>query len=976
MHPPLLSKHFLLYNDYIYGYDTSKETYNIQQNKFIRTLFIALLLLVVALFFIGYMKFSLIDRALETDGLVSHTYTVIAKTNQQERIITDIRIALQEYLLTKNTSRLKEIDNHLTAFDQHLTSLTLLAQDNLEQQQRLQEVRTTFNKLIEEAVQPLMHEELGNTVSLSLLEVYKTRSQELRTLLTSIEENMYALLVYHQETLSYWFGVDRILTFLGPVLILLIILFTSLYGLVWLKRYRRQQEQDQIKIAEARDRYLSVINSSNLGTWEWDISQDSITVNDTWAELLGYKKEELQPISLDTFKNLIIPEDFPKIKHLLDEHFAGNSEYFICDFCMKHKDGHLVSILGRGQVIRYDQNHKPLLMSGTHSDISERVAQQQALLRSEEESRRLFEAMTQGFAYCQILTDEKGIPNDYRILRVNDNFEIQTGLKNKQSIGKRITELIDTVEPYWFEYNGMVALTGEPRTFEAYNEGLGRLFRISSFSPEYGYFAMIIDDITQQKKNEALLLYEKTLFETTLLSVGDGVISTEANGNVQFMNKVAETFTGWQLSEAKGLIFSEVFKTLCGEDRHRCPNPVQLALEKKKTITLNEDTILIARDGFERFISVSAAPILDPKQQVSGVVLVFRDSTEQRKKQSEMLNLSITDALTTLPNRRFYDKAKQKLDDEPYYPLSLVLADVNGLKLTNDAFGHEAGDELLCKVSDVLKKTCRETDIVSRIGGDEFILLLPQTDALHAQTIVKRINAALKKEEIKGIHVSVSFGIAVKHEKDEPYEETFKIAEDAMYQDKLSLSQDFKKRVIHSLQQRLYSYDQSLKEHSEMVGNLCSLFAKELGFSVERVEEMRLAGIYHDLGKIALNPALYTKNFETLTQSEKAEFKRHSEIGYNILRSVGSYAVFAEAVLYHHEKWDGSGYPQGLKGEAIPLEAQVLSLCNYYADLTGPSLTRERVEKEEAVTSLLDRRNIHFNPELVVAFIDKVLKNA
>ncbi|NCC63191.1 MAG: diguanylate cyclase [Spirochaetia bacterium] len=922
------------------------------------------------------MKTSLANRVLKTDELISHTYTVITKTNLQERIITDIRIALQEYLLTKNTSHLKEIDNHILAFEQQLESLTLLAQDNLEQQQRLKEVRTTFNKLIEEAVQPLMHEELEDTVVLSLLEVYKTRSQELEASLNSIEKNIYALLVFHQETLNYWFGIDRILTILIPILIFLILLFFSIQVIVHLKRYRRQQEQDQRNIAETRDRYLSVINSSNLGTWEWDISQDSITVNDTWAELLGYTKEELEPVSLSTFKNLIEPENFDRVMHLLNEHFCGKSKFFLCDFRMKHKDGHWVWILGRGQVLRYDQNHKPLLMSGTHSDISERVAQQQALLRSEEESRRLFEAMTQGFAYCQILTDENGIPNDYRILRVNDNFEIQTGLKNKQSIGKRITELIDTVEPYWFEYNGKVALTGEPRTFEAYNKGLDRLFRISSFSPEYGYFAMIIDDITQQKKNEALLLYEKTLFETTLMSVGDGVISTEANGNVQFMNKVAETLTGWQFSEAKELHSSEVFKTLYGDERHQCPDPVQLALEEKKTITLDEDTILIARDGFERFISVSAAPILDTKQQVSGVVLVFRDSTDQRKKQSEMLNLSITDALTTLPNRRFYDKAKQKLDDEPYYPLSLVLADVNGLKLTNDAFGHKTGDELLCKVSEVLRKTCRESDIVSRIGGDEFILLLPQTDALHAQTIVKRINAALKKEEIKGIHVSVSFGIAVKHEKDEPYEETFKIAEDAMYQDKLTLSQDFKKRVICSLQQRLYSYDQSLKEHSEMVGNLCALFAKELGFSAERVEEMRLAGIYHDLGKIALNPAVYTKNFETLTQSEKAEFKRHSEIGYNILRSVGSYAVFAEAVLYHHEKWDGSGYPQGLKGEAIPLEAQILSLCNFYADLIGPSLIRTKITEEEAITLLLDRKNLFYKSEMVTIFIDKVLKNA
>ncbi|NCC65321.1 MAG: HD domain-containing protein, partial [Spirochaetia bacterium] len=143
-----------------------------------------------------------------------------------------------------------------------------------------------------------------------------------------------------------------------------------------------------------------------------------------------------------------------------------------------------------------------------------------------------------------------------------------------------------------------------------------------------------------------------------------------------------------------------------------------------------------------------------------------------------------------------------------------------------------------------------------------------------------------------------------------------------------------------------------------------------------RVEEMRLAGIYHDLGKIALNPAVYTNSLETLTPTEILEFKRHPEIGYNILRSVGAYAPFAEAVLHHHEMWDGSGYPQGLMKEDISLEAQILSLCNYYADLTGPSLTRTRISKEEAISSLLDCRNIYYKSEMVTIFIDKVLKNA
>jgi diguanylate cyclase (GGDEF)-like protein/PAS domain S-box-containing protein/putative nucleotidyltransferase with HDIG domain len=467
---------------------------------------------------------------------------------------------------------------------------------------------------------------------------------------------------------------------------------------------------------------------------------------------------------------------------------------------------------------------------------------------------------------------------------------------------------------------------------------------------------------------ENQLFYEKTLFETTLLSVGDGVISTDAEGNVQFMNKVAEQLTGWQADEAKGRAFEEVFKILSGRNRHPCPNPVKMVLETKEQVALDEDTILIARDGDERFINDSAAPILSASHNVTGVVLVFRDSTTQRIKQDEIRTLSVTDPLTTLPNRRYYEQAKEEMNKEPYYPLTLVLADVNGLKLTNDAFGHKAGDELLRRVSQVMRTTCRDEDIISRIGGDEFVLLLPQTDALHAQAIVKRINTALEKEKIRGIQLSVSFGYAVKDESEESYEDTFKVAEDVMYRNKLRESMTFKKQVINTLLSRLYEQEGGAEIHSKLVASLASTFAESLGYRKDEVENIRLAGLYHDLGKIAITPSLLSKPRNEFSRTQVMEWQRHAEIGYNILRSVGEYAPFAEAVLHHHEKWDGSGYPQSLKQEDIPEGAQILAIANTYADKL-PTLGRE-----DTLTFMQERSNTYFNPELLETFITKVVK--
>nr|WP_319473524.1 PAS domain S-box protein [uncultured Sphaerochaeta sp.] len=939
---------------------------------------IGLLLISVTLISIGYLKNRLTSQAVETNRIVTHTYKVITETNALKRTFQNIRINEHGYLLTGDRSYMERIGVSTYSFDQRLMKLGILLRDEEDQKERLEQLKTTFDTLINESVQPLLqyrHSILENTSFLvenqeilALFERSETISMSLEQILAEVENKEYALLELRQGEVERWSSIDQKVTFLGPVLVIIIAFLSGVRAINRLDTYQRQKERDQRELREARDRFESIIKGSNLGSWEWDLRDDTIKINDMWAKMLGYTKDELEPTTLNTFTRFVHPDDLGRSLHLLEEHRLGKSDFYSCDLRLQHKDGHWIWVLDRGQVLSRDEKGNALLMSGTHADITERVLQAEALEQSEEESRRLFEAMNQGFAYCQILLDKEGNPNDYLILRVNKNFETQTGLIPELSVGKRITELLPHVEPYWFTHNGEVALTGKSKTFEAFNSDLNRLFRISSFSPAYGYFAMIIDDITSQKQMEKQLYFEKTLFETTLLSVGDGVISTDAEGNVQFMNKVAEKLTGWQADEAKGRPFEEVFKILCGRDRHPCPNPVNQVLETKRQVELDEDTILIARDGDERFINDSAAPILSASQNVTGVVLVFRDSTTQRIKQDEIRTLSVTDPLTTLPNRRYYEQAKEELNEEPYYPLTLVLADVNGLKLTNDAFGHEAGDELLRKVSEIMRKTCRDDDIVSRIGGDEFVLLLPQTDALHAQAIVNRINKALEIEKIRGIQLSVSFGYAVKEKNKESYEDAFKVAEDSMYRNKLKESMTFKKQVIDTLLSRLFEQEEGAEEHSNLVASLTSAFAEVLGYREEEVKNLRLAGLYHDLGKIAITPSLLSKPQNELSRAQVIEWQRHAEIGYNILRSVGEYAPFAEAVLHHHEKWDGSGYPQSLKQEEIPESAQILAIANTYAD-NIPSLGLEKT-----IAFMQERSNTYFDPALLETFITKVVK--
>lgn len=264
-------------------------------------------------------------------------------------------------------------------------------------------------------------------------------------------------------------------------------------------------------------------------------------------------------------------------------------------------------------------------------------------------------------------------------------------------------------------------------------------------------------DITNRKKLETALQKEKNLLETTLISVGDGVISTDNKGNIMFINRVAEFLTGWTQEAARGKSIEEVFIIVNEFSREKCENIVKKTLESGKILELANHTILISKDGIERPIEDSAAPIMQENGKIIGVVLVFRDFSEKRQKLKEIEFLSYHDQLTGLYNRRFYEVELKRLDTERNLPMTVVMGDVNGLKLINDSFGHVMGDELLKKVAEVIKKGCRASDIIARLGGDEFVIVLPKTDAFETEQIIKRITDLASKEKVGTINISIFF---------------------------------------------------------------------------------------------------------------------------------------------------------------------------------------------------------------------------
>jgi len=355
------------------------------------------------------------------------------------------------------------------------------------------------------------------------------------------------------------------------------------------------------------------------------------------------------------------------------------------------------------------------------------------------------------------------------------------------------------------------------------------------------------------------------------------------------------------------------------------------------------------------------------------IVGVSRNIDERKKSEKEILYLGYHDQLTGLYNRRLYEEELNRLDTERNLPLTLVMGDVNGLKLINDSFGHAMGDRLLVKVAEVLRKGCRSDDIIARLGGDEFVAILSKTDTSDAEEIITRIKALLLEEKIGSIGISISFGYETKHKMEESIQEIIKKTEDHMYRHKLYESSSMRSKTIDLIMNTLFKNNEREMLHAKRVSEICEALANKMNFDQDDVNQARIAGHMHDIGKIGIDENIRSKSQE-LDDGEWEEIRRHPEIGYRILNSVTEFSEIAGDILAHHERWDGKGYPKGLIGEEIPLRARIIAVADAYDAMTIGRTYKAACSKEEAINEIQRCSGTQFDPEIAKIFIAMVLK--
>lgn len=341
---------------------------------------------------------------------------------------------------------------------------------------------------------------------------------------------------------------------------------------------------------------------------------------------------------------------------------------------------------------------------------------------------------------------------------------------------------------------------------------------------------------------------------------------------------------------------------------------------------------------------------------------------ELRQNYEKFRYLSLHDSLTGLFNRTYFEEEVLRLERGRYNQVSVIVCDVDGLKFVNDSFGHDYGDALLIAAANTIKECFREGDVVARIGGDEFAILLPNTDYASAEVSTGRLKDLL--ERYNSVNAELPLSISVGFATNDPGKgvgDIFKEADNNMYREKLHRVKSTRSAIVQALMKALEARDYITEGHADRLKWMVADLARIAGLTESSITDLRLLAQFHDIGKVGIPDRILFKS-SSLTADEFSEMKRHCEIGHRIAQAAPDLSPIADWILKHHEWWNGGGYPLKLQGEDIPLECRIISIVDAYDAMTSDRPYRKALTHDEALSELSRFAGIQFDPSLVEKF--------
>ncbi|MGL4914499.1 MAG: sensor domain-containing diguanylate cyclase/phosphohydrolase [Romboutsia sp.] len=576
----------------------------------------------------------------------------------------------------------------------------------------------------------------------------------------------------------------------------------------------------------------------------------------------------------------------------------------------------------------------------------------------------MLEILLDNIPYSIWLVDNKG----YYIF-VNEYFCNHINMCKEDLLGKNIHEIYGDVlgDEYMANYKEVKEL-GSPKLFTGYQDDIFLECYIAPIKKDEKIVSYlgILQDQTKRKVAEEQIIKQKKILNTLIDTIPDSIFYKNIEGeyvdcNVAFANDYYNT----NKEDIIGKKDTDIIK-----NKKLIKSILETDLKVIDTKIKYKTNIIIENEDNKKYMECIKTPLLDEENNVWGIVGASRDITQRILSERELKKNTYTDKLTKVYNRAYFDKKVEDLNQEKYLPLSLIMGDVDGLKVVNDTLGHLKGDELLVQISNVLKNVCKNEGLVVRWGGDEFVILLPNTEIEKSKEICKKIILQCQTQRCTSIPLRISLGCASKEHIDQNIDEILKEAEEQLYKQKLPSHINSKKRTLDALNEALIEKSIETKEHTDRVVGYAKRLGKKLKLNDKHMKELIISAQLHDIGKIGIQNEILSKPGK-LTNEEFNIIKTHTEKGYRVAKSNYEIAHIANNILSHHEKWNGTGYPLGLKGKEIPYLSRVICIVDSYDAMISKRSYKEEISNEDAIEEIKRCSGTQFDPKIVKVFIEE-----